>query len=89
MSAFVRKADESTLGRILVEKAILLSMHNQMDAAKVLREAAQTYRVDVDAITAKVKQEFAAKEKAKNEKKATPNAPAKPQQKSAKKSAAA
>jgi len=89
LSAFARKADESTLGRILVEKAILLSMHNQMDAAKVLREAAQTYRVDVDAITAKVKQEFAAKEKAKNEKKATPNAPAKPQQKSAKKSAAA
>ena len=40
-------------------------MHNQTDAAKVLREAAQVYKVDVDAITAKVKQEFAAKEKAK------------------------
>src|SRR6185437_969170 len=32
LSAFVRKADESKLGRILVETAILLSMHNQTDA---------------------------------------------------------
>ena len=53
-------------------------MHNQTDAAKVLREAAQVYKVDVDTITATVKQEFAAKERAKNEKKATPNSPAKP-----------
>jgi ParB family chromosome partitioning protein len=31
----------------------------------VLRDAAATYKVDTDAITLKVKQEFAAKEKAK------------------------
>lgn len=69
LAAFVRKTDESKLGRILVETAILLSMHNQTDAAKALREAAQTYKVDVDAISAKVKQEFTAKEKAKAVKK--------------------
>src|SRR6185437_5222859 len=70
LSVFVRKADEGKLGRILVETAILLSMHNQTDAAKNLHEAAQVYKVDVDDITKQVKQEFAAKEKAKSEKKA-------------------
>jgi ParB family chromosome partitioning protein len=88
LSAFVRKADESKLGRILVETAILMSMHNQTDAAKNLREAAQVYKVDVDDITKQVKQEFAAKEKAKGANKANPKSPAKPQQ-TAKKSAAA
>jgi ParB family chromosome partitioning protein len=33
--------------------------------AAVLRDAASTYKVDTDAITLKVKQEFAAKEKSK------------------------
>ena len=65
LAAFLPKAEESKLGRILVETVILLSMHNQADAAKVLRDAAHVYKVDVDAISAKVKQEFAAKEKAK------------------------
>lgn len=64
-------------------------MHNQTDAAKVLREAAQVYKVDVDEITKQVKQEFAAKEKAKAANKANPNSPAKPQQKAAKKPLAA
>lgn len=89
LSAFVRKADESKLGRILVETTILQSMHNQTDAAKALREAAQVYNLDVDDITSQIKREFAAREKAKGEKKGTPNSPAKPQQKMAKKSAAA
>lgn len=52
-------------------------------------EVAQVYKVDVGEITEQVKQEFAAKEKAKNEKTAAPNSAAKPQQKTAKKSAAA
>jgi ParB family chromosome partitioning protein len=43
----------------------------------VLKEAAEFYKVDVAAITAKVKQEFAAKDKAKTVKKATPQSPAK------------
>ena len=72
LAAFLPKAEESKLGRILVETAILLSMHNQTDAAKILRDAAHAYKVDVDAISATVKQEFAAKEKAKTTKKPAP-----------------
>jgi ParB family chromosome partitioning protein len=84
LSAFLPKAEESKLGRIMVETAILLSMHNQTDTAKVLRDAAQFYKVDIEEITAKVKQEFAAKEKTKTVKKAV----SKPQPKTAKKVAA-
>ena len=84
LAAFLPKAEESKLGRILVETAILLSMHNQTDAAKNLRDAAHVYKVDVDAISTTVRQEFAAKEKGKAPKKAVP----KQQPKSGKKAAA-
>jgi ParB family chromosome partitioning protein len=70
LAAFLPKAEESTLGRILVEAVILLSMRTDTDTATVLHDAAQFYRVDTDAIALKVKQEFAAKEKAKAAKKA-------------------
>jgi ParB family chromosome partitioning protein len=40
----------------------------------VLRDAAAAYKVDVDAIGLKVKQEFAAKDKGKLEKKPAPKA---------------
>lgn len=63
-AAYARRADEGTLGRLLVEIAILHSATRQ-NAAQVLRDAAQQYKVDVDAIAQKVKDEFAAKEKAK------------------------
>ena len=89
LAALLSKAEESKLGRIVVETAILLSMHNQADAAKILRDAAHAYKVDVDAISATVKQEFAAKEKGKAAKKAAPKPTAKQQPKTAKKSAAA
>lgn len=89
LAAFLLKAEESKLGRILVETVVLLSMHSQSDTAKVLRDAAQTYKVDVDAISASVKQEFAAKEKGKAANKAAPKAPAKAQTKAAKKPVAA
>jgi ParB family chromosome partitioning protein len=69
LAAFLPKAEESKLGRILVETAILLSMHNQTDAAKILRDAGHAYKVDVDAISATVKQEFAAREKGNSAKK--------------------
>jgi ParB family chromosome partitioning protein len=46
----------------------------QSDGGKVLRTAAQTYKVDTDAIALKVKQEFAAKAKAKREVKPVPKA---------------
>jgi ParB family chromosome partitioning protein len=83
LAAFLSKAEESKLGRILVETVILLSMHNQADAAKILRDAAQVYKVDVDAISATVKQEFAAKDKGKASKKATPKSAPKPAKKAA------
>jgi ParB family transcriptional regulator, chromosome partitioning protein len=83
LAAFLPKAEESKLGRILVETTILLSMHNQTDMAKILREAAHAYKVDVDAISATVKQEFAAKEKSKPRQKFTPKSASKPAKKAA------
>jgi len=63
-AAFLRRADEGILSRLLVETAILLAA-SRTNAASALRDAASAYKVDIDAITAKVKQEFAAMEKAK------------------------
>jgi len=86
LSAYVRKADEGEIGRLLMEMVILHAARTQPDGGRVLKEAAEHYKVDTDAIALKVKQEFAAKEKAKSaQKKAIP----KPQAKAAKKSTAA
>jgi ParB family chromosome partitioning protein len=63
-TAYLRHAEESALGGLLVEITILHAASKQ-NAAQVLRDATTTYKVDVDAISLKVKQEFAAKEKAK------------------------
>jgi ParB family chromosome partitioning protein len=71
-AAFVRRADEGTLSRLLVEAATLLAAA-RTNPAVVLREAASTYKVDTDAIALKVKQELAAKEKSKKEAKAVPS----------------
>ena len=65
LTPFLRKADESALGKLMVRVVILLSAKTQPDGGKILRAAAQAYKVDTDAIAHKVKQEFAAKEKAK------------------------
>ncbi len=83
LAAFLLKTEESKLGRILIETAILLSMHNQSDDARILRDAAQVYKVDVDAISATVKQEFAEKEKGKASRNATPKPALKPAKKAA------
>ena len=64
LTAFVRKADEGTMGKLIVETVILLTARTQADGGKTLRAAAQVYGVDTDAVALKVKQEFAAKEKA-------------------------
>ena len=64
LAAFLRRADEGALSRMLVESSILLAATRGNPAA-VLKDAATAYKVDTDAIAAKVKQEFAAKEKAK------------------------
>ena len=83
LTAFVRKADESALGKLLVETVILLSARTQSDGGKVLRSAAQVYKVDTDAIALKVKQEFAAKEKARSQKRIEPKPAAKALKKTA------
>jgi ParB family chromosome partitioning protein len=85
LSAYIRKADEGELGGLLVEMVILHAARTQPDGGKVLKEAAEHYKVDTDAIAVKVKQEFHAKEKARIASKSNP----KPPTKAAKKSTAA
>ena len=78
LTAFVRKADESTIGKMIVEAVILLSAKSQADGAKVLRAAAHVYGVNTDAVALKVKQEFAAKEKSRKAVKLDPKPVLKP-----------
>ena len=73
LSAYVRKAEEGELGRLLIEMVILRSVQTQ-GSGKALQEAAAVYKVDTNTIAAKVKQEFAAKGKAQAAKKAVANA---------------
>jgi ParB family chromosome partitioning protein len=75
-AAYVRRAEESSLGGLLVEITILHAAARQ-NTAQVLRDAATAYKVDTDAITLKVKQEFAAKEKGNAVKKDAAKAPTK------------
>jgi len=49
---------------VLIEAVILQSARTQAESSKALKEAAQHYKVDTDAITKKVTEEFAAKQKA-------------------------
>jgi ParB family chromosome partitioning protein len=85
LAAFIRKAEESILGRLLVEIVILHAASAMNDSGKLLKEAAEFYKVDVNAVTTKVKQEFAAKDKAKTPKRPAP----KPRTTAVKKSKAA
>jgi ParB family chromosome partitioning protein len=62
-TAFLRRADEGTLSRALVESTILLAA-SRGNPSIVLKESATAYKVDTDAISVKVRQEFAAKKKA-------------------------
>jgi ParB family transcriptional regulator, chromosome partitioning protein len=87
-AAYLRRAEESALGGLLVEITILHAATRQ-NAAQVLHDAASAYKVDVDAIGLKVKQEFAAKEKARLTAKPSTKAVAKAQPKPAKKAKAA
>lgn len=59
-AAYLRGAEESALGSVLVELTIVLAA-TRGNSAQVLRDAATAYKVDTDAIALKVKQEFAAK----------------------------
>jgi len=87
-AAHLRRSEESVLGSVLVELTILLTAARQQ-TTQVLNDAAAFYKVDTDAIAAKVKQEFAAKDKTKASKKVAPKPPAKQQAKATKKQAAA
>jgi ParB family chromosome partitioning protein len=69
-AVFLRRADEGTLSRLLVEVGIVLAL-GRSNGTSALRDAAAVYKVDTDAIALKVKQEFAAKEKAKKADKST------------------
>jgi ParB family chromosome partitioning protein len=86
-AAYLRRAEESALGSMLVELTILLTTAHRQ-TAQVLNEAAAVYKVDTDAIATKVKQEFAAKDKTKAAKKAVPKPSAKQRAKATKKQAA-
>jgi ParB family chromosome partitioning protein len=83
-AAFLRRADESTLGRAVVEAVTLLAP-SRGNASPVLRDAATAYKVDTDAIAAKVKQDFGVKEKAKTATKPAPKVLVKAQPKTGKK----
>ena len=89
LASFLRKADESTLGRVLVAITVLQTAHSSNESAKALREAAEFYKVDVAAITSKVKEEFKAKEKTQAARKATGTARPTQQRTEAKKAKAA
>jgi ParB family transcriptional regulator, chromosome partitioning protein len=69
-AVFLRRADEGSLSRLLVEVGIVLAL-GRSNGTSALRDAAAVYKVDTDAIALKVKQEFAAKEKAKKADKST------------------
>jgi hypothetical protein len=82
---FLRSSGEGTLGRLLVEMAILRRADSEQAGSKVLAEAAKEYSIDVDLIGAAVSKEFAERDKTKTAKKTT----VKPQAKAAKKTTAA
>jgi len=78
LTAFLRQAEEGVIGKLIVEAVILLSASKQADGGKVLRVAAQAYKVDTDSIVLKVKHEFTTKEKARPAAKIEPKPGPKP-----------
>ena len=85
LKAYAHKAQEGELGAVLVEAVILQSARTPAESSKSLKEAAQHYKVDTDAIAKKVNEEFAAKQKAQGAR----NRSAKAKPKTAKKAKAA
>ena len=63
-AAYFRRAEESVLGSVLVETTILLPPPGRI-RLRCSQRCRSRYKVDTDAIAVKVKQEFAAKDKAK------------------------
>jgi ParB family chromosome partitioning protein len=89
MGAYIHKAEEGELGRLLVEIVILHSARTQSETGNALKDAAQHYKVDTDAIAQKVNAEFAAKEKTQAAKKTAGKAQPKPARPTAAKKAKA
>jgi ParB family chromosome partitioning protein len=54
LTAFVRKADEGTIGKLIVEAVILITARTQSDGGKTLRAAAQVYGVDTNLREARI-----------------------------------
>ena len=75
LTAFAKKTDEGKLGRLLIETAVLLSVRGGFTAEQALTVAAQTYKVDADAISRRVKHEFAMRDKTKQTAKSEIKAP--------------
>src|ERR1700730_4827288 len=67
-AAYLGRAEESVLGKVLVETTILY-MATRHNPSQVLHDAAAIYKVDTGAIALKVKQEFTAKAKTQTVKK--------------------
>ena len=57
------RGDERVLGSVLIKLTIVLSA-TRRNSVQVFRDAAAAYKMDTDAVALKVKQEFAAKERA-------------------------
>ncbi len=57
LSAFLGRADEGTLSRLLVEASILLAA-SRGNATAILKDAATAYKVDTEAIATKVRQDL-------------------------------
>ena len=69
-TAYLRRAEESVLGRVIVALTIVLSA-SRNNISQALSDGAAVYKVDTDAIALEVKREFAAKQKVNAEKKTT------------------
>ena len=68
MQAYLRRAPEGTPGQLIMEMVILLRVSSEQDSNRVLAEVAKEYNINVEAIAAAVRKEFAARKKTRAEK---------------------
>jgi ParB family chromosome partitioning protein len=77
LQVYLRTSSEGALSRFIMEMSILHRVHSAPNGNRILTEAAKEYGINTDAVLAKVKQEFAAKAKAKSEAKPAAKVPPK------------
>jgi hypothetical protein len=63
VQAYLRRAPEGTLGRLIVEMSILLRVSSGQDSNRVLAEAAKEYNISAETIAATVRKEFATRDR--------------------------